>query len=269
MKTKPALIFSFLGLTLLAGLILRAADPTPAAPATPAAFSAAVATPDRKDEFRARMARRLGLTADQQTKLDDLRQKQHAAMDAVLQDGNLTADAKRAKMKEVAASYREQRLAVLTPEQKEKIARVREHFRKGGPRFAHFRGAGQRGLGPVMPGSPDFGPLAGELGLRECMKDRIAEKLGLTDEQRDKIEHIGRDTRAKQRDLLKSYHDQVRGVLTPEQLKQVDEWKELHRRGHPPFRAMFDGPAREGDDMALPTPADDMPPPPPGEPDAL
>ncbi len=270
MKTKVTPTLSLLGLTLLAGLILHAADAPSTAP-SPAATASDMpaATPDkRKDEFRARMAQRLGLTADQQAKLDALHQKQRAEIDAILQDNSLDADAKRAKMRGVADSCHKQRLAILTPEQQEKIGRFREHFKEGGPRFARFQGEGHRGFGPMMAGGgPGFGPLAGELGPRENMKDRIAEKLGLTDDQRDKMEHIGRDIRAKQRELMKSYHDQMRAVLTPEQQKQADDWKEQRGAGHPPFHAMFDGPARGDDDLA-PAPADDTPPPPAGEPSA-
>ena len=101
-----------------------------------------------------------------------------------------------------------------------------------------FRGGGS--------GHPPANPL-GIIALGERLKDRIAEKLQLTNEQRDRLEHLGRDFRARQREAVKVHLAEMRAVLTPEQQKKVDEWKE-RRPGHP---ARADKPAVSAGPMQL------------------
>jgi Spy/CpxP family protein refolding chaperone len=90
------------------------------------------------------------------------------------------------------------------------------------------------------------------VAMGERIKDRIAEKLQLTDEQRDKLEHLSRDYRAQQRDLAKKHQEEMRAVLTPDQQKKAEEMKQHFRHGSgaqpgphggpPPLVSMDDGP---------------------------
>ena len=267
MKNKTPILVSALGLAMLvAGIsVAAAADslPPPAAPAP--------AGP--QDDFRARIADKLGLSAEQQKKLAELRGKQRAELDALKADQSLAPDTRREKAMAVYENYRTQMKAVLTPEQQEKMAAFREKMgermaqRGHGP--AQFRGGPDgagHGHGQMMQPQGHPNPLA-IVAIGERIKDRMAEKLGLTNEQRDKLEHLGRDFRAQQRELAKKHLEEMRAVLTPEQQKKAEEFKQHFRHGgpnHPPIAEMGGEPAglmvaglgEMPDDMP-----DDLPPP--------
>ena len=270
MKNKTSLLVSALGLAMLvAGLSVAAI----AADSPPPPIAPAPAGPH--DDFRAHIADKLGLNADQQKKLEELRGKQRAELEALKADQSLTPDARRGKAMAIFENYRTQMKAVLTPEQQEKMGALRE---KMGERMVQ-RGHGERfNRGHGGPGGPGHGQMMQPQGhpnpmaivaLGERIKDHLAEKLGLTNEQRDKLEHLGRDFRAAQRELAKKHMEEMRAVLTPEQQKKAEEMKQHFHHGapgsdHRPVAEM--GGAPEGlmvadlgempDDMP-----DDLPPP--------
>ncbi|MBI2517558.1 MAG: Spy/CpxP family protein refolding chaperone [Opitutae bacterium] len=235
MKAKLPILLSLGGLTLFTGLLVAAVDgpPTPG-PANPPPPPGAMAGP-----LRAHLTEQLGLTADQQAKFDELMQKQRGEIDALRANQALAPDDRRAKAKAIAESYRSQFHAFLTPEQQKKAdeLRARMHERMARP-AQHAQRERHRDLMRTV-------------AMSERIKDRIAEKLQLTTEQRDKLEHLGREFRAKQREAMKAHFDEMRAVLTPEQQKKVDEWKE----GRGPGRAGHFGPGKP----------DGMPPPPSGD----
>jgi Spy/CpxP family protein refolding chaperone len=216
MNTKSPVLLAVLGLALLSGLAIAATTSTPPPPA------AVPAPPGPPDEIRDRIAAKLGLSAEQQKAIEELRVKQRAEM-----------------------------MALLTPEQQQKAGEMRGQFGERLPRFAQGRraGGGDEHRGPAMrPGAP-ANPLA-VVAMGERIKDRIAEKLQLTDEQRDKLEHLGRAFRAAQRDAVKKHLEEMRAVLTPEQQQKFEEMKQQHSRrgpqgGHPPTFGMNDDPDDE------------------------
>ena len=242
MKTSKTIIVALLGLALASGLLIAAADSTPA--------SAAPAVPDPSPgKLRDRIIEKLGLTPEQQKKIDALRAERNAALAALQDNKDLVPDARRQKAGAIIADYQGRMLAELTPEQQEKAkawrgrmdARRHEDGRGGPP---------PRAGGPGQPGLMPRNPLA-LVAMGEKIKDRIAEKLQLTDEQRDKLEHLGRAYRAQQRAAMKQHLEDMRAILTPEQQKKVDAWKE-HRPGgpggpgHGPRFGMDDEPGPEG-----------------------
>ena len=234
MNAKSTVLATALGLAVFAGLAIAATTAvTPAASAVPAAPAPA----GPAGEFRARIAEKLGLTAEQQKAIEELRAKQHAEM-----------------------------MALLTPEQQKKAEEMRGQFGERLERFAQARrhfgrdAAGMRGPGgPAMAHRPPQNPLE-TIAQADRIKDRIAEKLQLTDAQRDQLEHLGRAFRAAQRDAVKKHFDEMRAVLTPEQQQKFEEMKSQHRDGprggHPPVFGMNDGP---DDETGF------APPPPPDE----
>jgi Spy/CpxP family protein refolding chaperone len=224
MNTKSTVLATALGLAACAGLAIAATTAaTPAAPAVPAAPAPA----GPPGEIRAHFAQKLGLTAEQQKAIDDLRAKQHAEM-----------------------------MALLTPEQQKQAAEMRGQMQERFHQFAQHRRAagrfaGDRG-GPAMQSRPAENPLE-TIAKAERIKDQIAIKLQLTDEQRDKLDHLGRAFRAQQRDAARKHMEEMRAVLTPEQQQKFEQLKRQPGRGHPPFVSRDDGPA---DDMD-----GDLPPP--------
>jgi Spy/CpxP family protein refolding chaperone len=80
------------------------------------------------------MARELNLTDAQKAQLKPMFQQQRAQMQALKADTSLTQDQKREKLQQLRADGRKQFLAVLTPEQQQKLRdlRSRHEQRKSG-----------------------------------------------------------------------------------------------------------------------------------------
>ena len=213
MNIKSPVFLTVLGLALLSGFAIAATTATPPPAAVPA-------PPGPADEIRDHLAAKLGLSAGQQKAIEELRVKQHAEM-----------------------------MALLTPEQQQKAGEMRGQFREHLQRFARGRpfGGGEEPRGPALqplPGAPSH-PLE-IVAMGERIKDRIAEKLQLTDEQQDKLEHLGRAFRASQRDAARKHLEEMRAVLTPEQQQKFEEMKQQHhvgaQRGPSPRFGLNDGP---------------------------
>ena len=224
MNKRITVLASVLGLALLAGLSLAAAsapDPVPAPAPQPGGPPA---------DFHARMAEKLGLSADQEKKIGELRAAQRTEMQALGENKDLTPGARREKARAIFENYRTQIHAVLTPEQQKQADELRAKF------AGHERGAGgeHRARGPESRGREMGRPPADPraiIAMADRIKDRLAEQLQLTEEQRDKLEHLGRAYRAQQRELAKKHHEEMRAVLTPEQQKKADALKEkFHQR---------------------------------------
>lgn len=122
-RYHPSLIFA-IG-ALLAGLpAARAADAT--APATPDAH------PQRREEMGDRMADELGLSADQRAQMKTIAAQEKSERDALKADTTLSPEDRRAKGMALRKKYRDQRQAVLTPEQRTKADAMREKREKRG-----------------------------------------------------------------------------------------------------------------------------------------
>ena len=111
---------------------VRAADAPPAPPA-----DLPPGPPDQPEHFRhhdgergERMAKELGLTADQQVKMKDLFKQQHDAMKAIHDDTTLTKEQKQAKSREIRKNFEDQRRALMTPEQQKKADELREKMKE-------------------------------------------------------------------------------------------------------------------------------------------
>lgn len=84
----------------------------------------------RKDEFAAK----LGLTADQQTKLKTLFQSTRQQRQAVLNNASLTNDQKQAQLSQIRQGTHAQLATILTPEQLQQFQQMRKahHHEKQG-----------------------------------------------------------------------------------------------------------------------------------------
>lgn len=154
-------------------------------------------------------AGRPGLSAEQQTKLDGLR---------------------------------EQMKAVLTPEQRQKMTAMRGQFRRGHgsdrrspQRFGHHRAGPQQRFGH-HPGEGRQVRHHAARGHAMKMKHRRAhraEKLGLTDDQRAKMRQIAFQNREKAIGLRQDRRKEMESVLTPEQKATAQKLKEHRGRRGP------------------------------------
>lgn len=231
MKTRYLLTAVIAGLALGGALWLRAADAAPAA------------KKNHPGPMVDLMAERLDLSAEQKAKADELMQKQRAALEALHNDKNLSPEDRREKARELMASTRDQMKAMLTPEQQKKADKLRHQMRErwagpgpGGHMMERRGPKGPPGHMGFAPGGPQAGPGRPQnpmhtIMMAEQIKDRMAERLGLTDEQRTKLDKMGRDFRAQQREVIKKHREAMRAVLTPEQQKKADEMKQHFQRG--------------------------------------
>ena len=119
---------------LAAGIPALAQQSTTPSGSTQSTQSAPATKADKKawkkehKEHKEKMAKELGLTADQKKQLNSLKQDQRKQMEAVRKDSSLTQEQKQAKMKEIHQAGMEKRDALLTPEQREKMQHLRaEH----------------------------------------------------------------------------------------------------------------------------------------------
>jgi Spy/CpxP family protein refolding chaperone len=233
MKKILPLTLTLCGAACLFAVAVYAADAS--APAATAPTTAA--RPGEK--FATMVADRLGLTAEQRTKLTDLRQAQRTALDAVAGDQALSPEDRRAKVRGIMESNREQMKAVLTPEQQQKMMQAHARMgpgRAGGPqkmgRAGH--GAGPQRFGQHRPDPRQMRHLA--MRAHQKMKhhrEQRAEALGLTDDQRAKMRLIAFQHREKAIGLQKELRAEMEGVLTPEQKAKAQEMKAGHGRRGP------------------------------------
>lgn len=207
------------------------ADADASAPAPAPAAPATAARPG--DKFAGMVADRLGLTAEQRTRLDGLRQAQRTALDAVAGDKTLSPEDRRAKVRGIMEANREQMKAVLTPDQQQKVAQARGQFmggRPGGP------GAERHGRGPQHFGQHRPDPRQMAMRAHQQMKhqrEKRAAALGLTDDQRAKMRLIAFQHREKAIGLQKELRAEMEAVLTPEQKAKAQAIKAGHGKRGP------------------------------------
>ncbi len=114
------------------------------------------------------LANHLELTDAQKTQLKQLYRAHRNAMEALVDNENLTRKEFREQTAALRKSFQEQRRAVLTPEQQKKADEIRERMQerrgerrppgRGGPGGRHGGGHGPGGYGPGGDAGEDDGP---------------------------------------------------------------------------------------------------------------
>lgn len=190
----------------------------------------------------------LNLTDEQETQAQQIHEAARADIDSLITAGRdqmraVLTDEQRTKLDELRAAHDANKDAVERPEltdnQKTQIEALHEQLRSGEITFEEFRTQVQEITGVELPigrGGPQRpalrgpGPFGGPGLLEGPFADRLAEVLGLTDEQRAAIDDIRQSTR----DAVEARHDQARdefrAILTAEQLAILDEWEANHPR---------------------------------------
>ena len=119
-RYHPSLIFA-IG-ALLAALPATYAEETPA--------PAGETRREKMEKGGERMADALGLSDDQRAKFKVINEQERAELKTLRSDTTLSEDARRAKAGEVHKKYKDQRDALLTPEQKVKADKMHERMEK-------------------------------------------------------------------------------------------------------------------------------------------
>ena len=132
--------------TMLAGAAFAQTATTPAT-----SNSGTQATDTHKEkrgekmrEHRDKMAQELGLTDDQKAQMKSIHQDARKQAQAIKNDSTLSADQKKAKLKDLHEQTMQKSEALLTPDQKQKMAQLKaEHKGKRGHMGRRHKEQGQ------------------------------------------------------------------------------------------------------------------------------
>jgi len=83
-----------------------------------------------KAERGSRFAQKLNLTTDQKAEFKSIRENAKQQTESIKNDSSLTAAQKRAKLKELHKSTREQMMSKLTPDQQKTFKQMRKEHRR-------------------------------------------------------------------------------------------------------------------------------------------
>lgn len=174
---------------------------------------------DHRREQRMDKFEGLNLTADQKAKLKLIREEQKKEMQVLKGNKSVTQEQREALHKK----YREQMESVLTADQKQQLAKMKEE-RKASAKKGDFKnGSGRKG---------DFkrsGDFEKELGLTQEQKDKMAK---IRADYRSQFETVRNDNsltkeqkKTKMHDLMKAQQEQMKTVLTKEQIEKMQSLK--------------------------------------------
>jgi Spy/CpxP family protein refolding chaperone len=174
---------------------------------------------DHKKEQRMDKFEGLNLTADQKAKLKSIREEQKKEMQALKDNKSVTQEQRQALHKK----YREQMESVLTADQKQQLANMKEERKASAKKGDFKKGSGRKG---------DFkrsGDFEKELGLTQEQKDKMAE---IRTDYKSQFEALRNDNsltkeqkKNKMHDLMKAQQEQMKTVLTKEQIEKMRSHK--------------------------------------------
>jgi len=160
-----------------------------------------------------RAADSLGLTEQQRAQMREQMEKcRREAAD--VRNSNLTPEQKRARLLELRAQCRSEMAQILTPEQRERAGQM---WRERGPMGWKAGRAGRAAWGMDA------------LNLTPEQKARIE---SIRSETRERVWNIRTDTRLTEKEKAEKIeaarragHEQVMGILTPEQKAKIETWR--------------------------------------------
>ncbi len=165
----------------------------------------------------------LNLTADQQSKMKDIRKSEKTQAKAIKADSSLSADAKKQKLKDLHSGFSQQERAVLTPEQQAKQDSLRathKHVGKGGK--------GKKGQMAF----------AKKLNLSDEQKQSMK---SLHQAQKDKITAVKSNTALSDQEkrqqivsIRKEGRQEFQKLLTPEQKSQIQQMRSSRKNAPSP-----------------------------------
>jgi Spy/CpxP family protein refolding chaperone len=172
------------------------------------------------------MAKQLNLTADQQAKLKAIHEQERTEMKALTGNKSLTADQLKSQRSELHKKYRTQTESVFTAQQKQQLEKMKSErkgkgFKKDGQANAKGQKGFQRGEG-----------FQKDLNLTQEQKDKMAK---LRADSKSSFESIRKDQsltddqkKAKMQDLRKQQSEQMKSILTAEQLEKLNSFRKEH-----------------------------------------
>lgn len=169
------------------------------------------------------MAKKLDLSADQQAKLKAIREAQHQDMKALKENKSLTADQSKAQRQELQEKYRTQFESVLTTSQKEQLSKQKSEWKnKEGKKGSYKKDGMHQKDGKDFKRTRGFGQ---DLNLSQDQKDKMQK---MNADSKSRFESIRNDKslteeqkKEKMKEFKKQQHEQMKSILTPEQLEKL------------------------------------------------
>ena len=174
---------------------------------------------------REMMVKQLNLTADQQAQLKTIHENQRKDMEA-LKAKSLTADQLKTERQELHKKYSTQMQTVLTPAQRDQMAKLRAERKQDGMANGKWKKGGQ-GFGKKGA------QLQKELDLTQAQKDQLSKMRA---ETRSQVQSIRNDQsltqdqkKEKVQSLMKDQREKFKTVLTKEQLEKLEAARKDHK----------------------------------------
>ncbi len=188
-------------------------------------------------EYRMKGDEGLNLTADQKARMKALREDFKKQSEALNADKQLSAEQMKTRRKELHQAHKAQTDAVLTADQKAKIANMKaERGAKGkeGKFKPDSKNKGDKSAGAKMHGHKKGGDFAKELELTEAQKGKMKE---LRASYKSRFEILRKDeslTKEQKKQnfqsLMKDQRDDMKEVLTKEQIEKMKASKKEHSK---------------------------------------
>lgn len=196
---------------------------------------------------------KLDLTDKQKEELKSERNDFASRLKELNADKSLNKDSRKAKANELRTAHKEKVGKILTPEQRERMEKIRAEKPKKEDRKHFSKGEKRGGRDHAQRGS-------GHVRLQRCEDcGNMAKHLNLTDAQKEQIKSINKSYADKEKELKEQRKADVMKVYTPEQqakLKQVQLEKLAQRNkitleGAAKLQALKDGFKKESQAISM------------------
>ncbi len=157
-----------------------------------------------------KMTTELGLTPEQVSKIQAIRESARTQRQAVVADKTLSREVRRTRLREIARTTHQQMMSVLTPEQQTKLTELRE----------------KRKAGKFDKMSTALGLTADQQTQIRAIKDRMKSDLRAI---KDNTSLSDADKRAQAKQVKTNAMAEIRALLTPEQQQKLDSMHKRHK----------------------------------------
>jgi Spy/CpxP family protein refolding chaperone len=171
------------------------------------------------------MARQLNLTADQKAQMKTIHESQRKDMEA-LKTQSLTADQLKTQRQEIHKKYQQQMQSVLTPAQRDQMAKFRAERKQNGAGKGQWKNNGQAF-------HKRNAELQKELNLTQAQKDQLSKMRA---DVRSQMQSIRNDQslthdqkKEKMHSIRKDQKEKFKSVLTKEQQDKLKEIRKEHK----------------------------------------
>jgi len=190
---------------------------------------------DHKKEHKMRSFDKLNLTADQKAKMKSLHEEQKKEMEALKKNGSVTKEQKM----ELHKKYQDQMQSILTADQKTQLAKMKAERKASGKtgdfkKGQHFdKRAGSDSTRMGRKGDFKHGAdFQKELNLTQDQKDKMAKIRTDFKSQFETLRNDNslskEDKKTKMHDLMKAQQEQMKTVLTKEQIEKMQSLRKEH-----------------------------------------